>query len=122
VAVALRTPTQNAEQIKREHACALTQLADANEMIDVASIGDRPSRKISKQNLAEIIEPRYIALASFYFLPLFKNYFETRLSFLPKAHLSFLPFDPRLPNDPCHTITTLLLLNVPGFDFQAEPG
>lgn len=59
VAVALRTPTQNAEQIKREHACALTQLADANEMIDVASIGDRPSRKISKQNLAEIIEPRY---------------------------------------------------------------
>lgn len=59
MAVALRTPTQNAEQIKREHACALTQLADANEMIDVASIGDRPSRKISKQNLAEIIEPRY---------------------------------------------------------------
>jgi len=59
IAVALRTPTQNAEQIKREHACALTQLADANEMIDVASIGDRPSRKISKQNLAEIIEPRY---------------------------------------------------------------
>ena len=59
VAVALRTPTQNAEQIKKEHACALTQLADANEMIDVASIGDRPSRKISKQNLAEIIEPRY---------------------------------------------------------------
>jgi len=59
VAVALRTPTQNAELIKREHACALTQLADANEMIEVASIGDRPSRKISKQNLAEIIEPRY---------------------------------------------------------------
>ncbi|WP_428355446.1 cell division protein FtsA [Methyloprofundus sp.] len=59
VAVALRTPTQNAEQIKREHACALTQLADVNEMIEVASIGDRPSRNISKQNLAEIIEPRY---------------------------------------------------------------
>lgn len=59
VAVALRTPTQNAEQIKRDHACALTQLADANEMIEVASIGDRPSRNISKQNLAEIIEPRY---------------------------------------------------------------
>ena len=59
IAVALRTPTKNAEEIKRAHACALTQLADANEMIDVASIGDRPSRKISKQNLAEIIEPRY---------------------------------------------------------------
>ncbi|MBE0469349.1 MAG: cell division protein FtsA [Methyloprofundus sp.] len=59
VAVALRTPTQNAEEIKLLHACALTQLADVNEMIDVPSIGDRPSRKISKQNLAEIIEPRY---------------------------------------------------------------
>jgi len=59
VAVALRTPTQDAEEIKRLHGCALTQIADANEMIDVPSIGDRPSRKISKQNLAEIIEPRY---------------------------------------------------------------
>jgi len=59
VAVALRTPTQSAEDIKKAYACALTQLADANEMIDVPSIGDRPSRKISKQNLAEIIEPRY---------------------------------------------------------------
>jgi len=59
VAVALRTPTQNAEEIKMSHACALTQLADVNEMIDVPSIGDRPSRQISKQNLAEIIEPRY---------------------------------------------------------------
>ncbi|NOR81855.1 MAG: cell division protein FtsA [Methyloprofundus sp.] len=59
VAVALRTPTQSAEEIKRAYACALTQLADAEEMIDVSSIGDRPPRKISKQNLAEIIEPRY---------------------------------------------------------------
>jgi len=59
VSVALRTPTQCAEEIKILHACALTQLADVNEMIDVPSIGDRPSRKISKQNLAEIIEPRY---------------------------------------------------------------
>ncbi|NOR80717.1 MAG: cell division protein FtsA [Methyloprofundus sp.] len=59
VAVALRTPTQSAEEIKRAYACALTQLANAEEMIDVSSIGDRPPRKISKQNLAEIIEPRY---------------------------------------------------------------
>jgi cell division protein FtsA len=59
IAVALRTPTKSAEQNKREHACALTQLADAEEMIDVPSIGDRKPRKISVQNLAEIIEPRY---------------------------------------------------------------
>lgn len=59
IAVALRTPTQFAEDIKRKHASALTQFADAAEMIDVPSIGDRPTRQISKQNLAEIVEPRY---------------------------------------------------------------
>lgn len=59
IAVALRTPTLNAEEIKRKHACALTQLAKADETIEVPSIGDRASRQISKQNLAEIIEPRY---------------------------------------------------------------
>ncbi len=59
IAVALRTPTKNAEDIKIKHACALTQLADPQEMVDVPSIGDRDPRKISAQNLAEIIEPRY---------------------------------------------------------------
>lgn len=59
IAVALRTPTKNAEDIKRRHACALTQMADTQQMIDVPSIGDREPRKISVQNLAEIIEPRY---------------------------------------------------------------
>jgi len=59
IAVALRTPTLNAEDIKRKHACALTQLANVDETIEVPSIGDRAPRKISTQNLAEIIEPRY---------------------------------------------------------------
>lgn len=59
IAVALRTPTQNAEDIKQKYACALTQLADTEQLIEVPSIGDRAPRKISVQNLAEIIEPRY---------------------------------------------------------------
>ncbi len=59
IAVALRTPTKSAEQIKRDFACALTQLANAEQIINVPSIGDREPRKISAQNLAEIIEPRY---------------------------------------------------------------
>ncbi len=59
IAVALRTPTMNAEDIKRKYACALTQLANVDEIIEVPSIGDRAPRKISTQNLAEIIEPRY---------------------------------------------------------------
>ena len=59
IAVALRTPTQSADDIKLKYACALTQLVQQDEMIDVPSIGDRPTRKISRANLAEIIEPRY---------------------------------------------------------------
>ncbi len=59
IAVALRTPTVNAEEIKRKYACALTQLASVEGAIEVPSIGDRAPRKISTQNLAEIIEPRY---------------------------------------------------------------
>ena len=59
IAVALRTPTVNAEEIKRKYACALTQLADVDSTIEVPSIGDKSPRKISAQNLAEIVEPRY---------------------------------------------------------------
>ena len=59
IAVALRTPTHHAEKIKIEYACALTQLAKLEDTIEVPSIGDRPPREISRQNLAEIVEPRY---------------------------------------------------------------
>jgi cell division protein FtsA len=59
IAVALRTPTQHADEIKLKYACALTKLVQDNEMIEVPSIGDRPPRQISRGNLAEIIEPRY---------------------------------------------------------------
>lgn len=59
IAVALRTPMPNAEDIKRKHACALASMANIEESIEVASIGERPPRRISSQNLAEIIGPRY---------------------------------------------------------------
>ena len=59
IAVALRTPTQAAEQIKREYACALPQLIDKDEEIEVASVGDRPARCLSRRTLVEVIEPRY---------------------------------------------------------------
>ncbi|RLA21506.1 MAG: cell division protein FtsA [Gammaproteobacteria bacterium] len=59
VAVALRTPTKHADEIKIKHACALTQLASQEDLIEVPSIGDRPPRKISRHNLSEILEPRY---------------------------------------------------------------
>lgn len=59
IAMALRTPTQHAEQIKIKYACALAQLAHGNEMIKVPSVGDRPARDLSRQALAEVVEPRY---------------------------------------------------------------
>lgn len=59
IAVALRTPTPNAEDIKIKYACALTQLASPDQTIEVPSVGDRPSRRLSRQTLAEVVEPRY---------------------------------------------------------------
>ena len=59
IAVALRTPTQHAEDIKVQYACALTQLANPDETIEVPSVGDRPSRRLARQTLAEVVEPRY---------------------------------------------------------------
>ena len=59
IAVALRTPTQYAEDIKKKYACALTQLASPDESIEVPSVGDRPPRRLARQTLAEVVEPRY---------------------------------------------------------------
>jgi len=59
IAMALRTSTQAAEEIKVKYACALTQLTRANEMINVPSVGERNSRELSRQTLAEVVEPRY---------------------------------------------------------------
>jgi len=59
IAMALRTPTQNAEDIKIRYACALTQLAKADEVIKVPGVGEKPERELSRQTLAEVVEPRY---------------------------------------------------------------
>src|SRR5580704_16552913 len=59
IAVSMRTPTQYAEDIKIRYACALSQLANPDESIEVPSVGDRPARRLARQTLAEIIEPRY---------------------------------------------------------------
>ncbi|MCZ6715949.1 MAG: cell division protein FtsA [Gammaproteobacteria bacterium] len=59
IAISLRTPTQYAEEIKIRYACALSQLANPDETIEVPSVGDRPPRRLARQTLAEVIEPRY---------------------------------------------------------------
>ncbi len=64
IAVSMRTPTQYAEEIKIKYACALSQLANLDETIEVPSVGDRPPRRLARQTLAEVVEPRYEELFS----------------------------------------------------------
>ncbi len=59
IAVALRTPSQYANEIKINYACALRQLTNPNEMIEVPGVGDRASRQLKRETLAEVVEPRY---------------------------------------------------------------
>ena len=59
IAVSLRTPTLHAEDIKIKYACALSQLANPDETIEVPSVGDRPPRRLARQTLAEVVESRY---------------------------------------------------------------
>ncbi|MFT5521852.1 MAG: cell division protein FtsA, partial [Enterobacterales bacterium] len=59
IAVALRTPTQYAEDIKVKYACALRQLTNLEDTIEVPGVGDREPRRLSRQTLAEVVEPRY---------------------------------------------------------------
>lgn len=76
IAVALRTPTQHAEEIKIKYACALTQLASPEETIEVPSVGDRPPRRLARHTLAEVVEPRYEELMTLIQTELRRSGFE----------------------------------------------
>jgi cell division protein FtsA len=76
IAVALRTPTQHAEEIKIKYACALTQMASADESIEVPSVGDRPPRQLARHTLAEVVEPRYEELLTLIQAELRRSGFE----------------------------------------------
>ncbi len=58
ISVGLRTPVEEAEKIKIRYGCALTSLVRKDETIEVPSVGGRKPRVLSRQTLAEIIEPR----------------------------------------------------------------
>jgi cell division protein FtsA len=80
IAMALRTPTGDAENIKTRHGVALRQLADPNQMIEVPGIGERAPRSMSRQTLAEVIEPRVEELYSLVQQVLRESGFEELLS------------------------------------------
>ena len=80
IAMTLRTPTKEAEELKVRHGCALRQLADPTEIVEVPGVGDRAPRKLSRQTLAEVIEPRIEELYSLVQAELRRSGFEELLS------------------------------------------
>ena len=59
IAKIFRTPISHAEEIKVQYACAQCQLVNMKDTIEVASVGGRPARTMSRHTLAEVVEPRY---------------------------------------------------------------
>ncbi len=80
IAIALRTPTQNAEKIKIEHACALKEMADENDFIDIPMVGSRKTAQIPRTLLAEVCEPRYEELFMLVRAELRRSGFEDLIS------------------------------------------
>jgi len=80
IAMTLRTPTKEAEELKIRHGCALRQLADANDIVEVPGVGERAPRKLSRPMLAEVIEPRIEELYSLVQGELRRSGFEELLS------------------------------------------
>jgi cell division protein FtsA len=78
--MALRTPTKDAEELKIAHGVALRQLASPTEMIEVPGVGERGPRELSRQTLAEVIEPRVEELYSLIQAELRRSGFEELLS------------------------------------------
>jgi cell division protein FtsA len=79
IAMALRTPTKDAEDIKIKYGCALRQLANDAD-IEVPGVGERGPRMLSRQTLAEVIEPRVEELYSLVQTELRRSGFEDLLS------------------------------------------
>jgi cell division protein FtsA len=77
IAMALRTPTPNAEELKIKYACALATLTGENETIKVPGVAGRPDRDLSRQTLAEVVEPRYDELFTLIQAELRRSGFES---------------------------------------------
>ncbi|MES2962551.1 MAG: cell division protein FtsA [Bdellovibrionota bacterium] len=58
IAMGLRTPQTSAEAVKRKYGCAIADLIDENETIEVEGVGGRKPRALLRKDLCEVIEPR----------------------------------------------------------------
>ena len=79
IAVALRTPTNQAEEIKQKYGCAVAEFTSDEEMIEVMGVGGRPPRELSRRTLADIIEPRYVELFDLVRAEIERNGFDQKI-------------------------------------------
>ncbi|MFM8454024.1 MAG: cell division protein FtsA [Gammaproteobacteria bacterium] len=73
LAVALRVPSQSAEALKVQYACAMRSLVADQDTVEVEGLGDRPNRIIPRYMVAEVVEPRYEELFSLVHKELLKS-------------------------------------------------
>jgi cell division protein FtsA len=76
IAVGLRTPMGEAEKIKQAYGCCLTSMVGKDETIEVPSVGGREPRILSRQLLAEILEPRVEEIFSLVSREIIKSGYE----------------------------------------------
>ena len=80
IAIALRTPTRSADEIKIKCGCALQDLVDTNQMIDIPSLGDKVGRRLQRRALAEVVEARYEELFTLAYSEIRRSGLEDRLA------------------------------------------
>ena len=79
IAVALRTPTPQAEELKQKYGCAVADFTTESETIEVAGVGGRAPRELSRKALAEIVEPRYVELFELVKAEIQRNGFDGKI-------------------------------------------
>jgi cell division protein FtsA len=80
IAVGLRTPMAEAEKIKQKYGCCLASMIGKDETIEVPSVGGRKPRILSRQLLAEILEPRVEEIFSLVNREIVKSGFEDMIA------------------------------------------
>ena len=79
IAVALRTPSPQADELKQKFGCAVSEFTKEADSIEVAGVGGRPPRELSRKVLSEIIEPRYVELFELVLAEIQRNGFENKI-------------------------------------------
>ncbi|MCM2357831.1 MAG: cell division protein FtsA [Geobacteraceae bacterium] len=80
IAVGLRTPMAEAEKIKQKYGCCLASMVGKDETIEVPSVGGRKPRVLSRQLLADILEPRVEEIFSLVNREIVKSGFEDMIA------------------------------------------